>query len=89
MDWLVSGNGAWREREKTDDEQHVGILSLHARCDARVFVTGEVLCIDNGDDRVEGEGTRRLALEFADLEREGGRKGRTAYAARKCDCEQR
>jgi hypothetical protein len=76
-----AGNGTWVRGEKTtDDEQHVGILRLHARCDARVFVAGEVLCVDDGNDRVQCEGTRSLALEFADLEREGGRKGRTAMS---------
>jgi hypothetical protein len=64
-----------------DDEQYVGVLRLHARCDARVFVAGEVLCVDDGDDRIESESTLSLALQFADLEREGGGKGGTA----RCD----
>lgn len=59
------------------DEQHVGVLRLHPRRDARVFVAREVLGVDDCDDRVEHEGTRGLALEFADLEREGGGKGGT------------
>ena len=62
----------------TDNEQHVGVLRLHARRDARVFVAGKVLCVDDGDDCVKREGTRSLALEFAYLEREGSGKGRTA-----------
>lgn len=77
-------SGRWEEEggeEMTDDEKHVGILSLHARRDTRVFVAGEVLCVDDGDDRIEREGTLSLALEFADLKREGGRKGGTA----RCD----
>ena len=62
----------------TDDEKYVGILRLHARCDTRVFVAGEILCIDDGDDRVEREGTLSLALEFPDLKCEGGGEGGTA-----------
>ena len=62
----------------TDDEKYVGILRLHARCDTRVFVAGEILCIDDGDDRVEREGTLSFALEFADLKCEGGGEGGTA-----------
>lgn len=73
----------------TDDEKHVGILSLHARRDTRVFVAGKVLCVDDGDDRIEREGTLSLALEFADLKREGGGKGGTARCEWVILCEQR
>ena len=38
--------------EITDDEQDVGVLRLHARRDARVFVAGKVLGVDHGDDCV-------------------------------------
>ena len=62
----------------TDDEKYVGILRLHARCDTRIFVAGKILCIDDGDDRVEREGTLSFALEFADLKCEGGGEGGTA-----------
>ena len=73
--------GGWGR--ETNDEQHIGVLRLHARRDARIFVAGKVLCVDYGDDRVQREGTRSLALEFADLECEGGGKGRTAMRASK------
>jgi len=44
-----------RQREgggDTDDEKHVGVLRLHSRGDARVFVAREVLRVDHGDDCV-------------------------------------
>lgn len=34
----------------TDDEQDVGVLHLHVRHDAHVFIAGNVLSIDHGDD---------------------------------------
>ena|SRR5260221_5071107 len=44
--WRRGGSG------ETDDEKHVGVLRLHARGDARVFVACKVLRVDDGDDRV-------------------------------------
>ncbi len=41
-----------REGGDTDDEKHVGVLRLHSRGDARVFVAREVLRVDHGDDCV-------------------------------------
>jgi len=68
------------------DEEHVGVLRLHAGCDARVFVARKVLRIDHGDDRIQREGARGLALELADLECESCGEGGTAvgeiYASR-------
>ena len=40
------------ERGETDYEQDVGVLRLHPRRDARVFVAGKILRIDHGDDCV-------------------------------------
>jgi hypothetical protein len=50
----LSGREAERRREggDTDDEKHVGVLRLHSRGDARVFVAREVLRVDHGDDCV-------------------------------------
>ena len=42
----------WRRKGETDDKEHVGVLRLHARGDARVFVAREVLRVDDSDDRV-------------------------------------
>ena len=41
-----------RRKGETDDEKHVGVLRLHARGDARVFVACKVLRVDDGDNRV-------------------------------------
>ena len=46
------GEGGRGRDGTTDDEQDVGVLRLHARRDARVFVAGKVLGVDHGDDCV-------------------------------------
>ena len=47
------------------------MLRLHPRSNARVFVQGEVLWVDDRDEHVERQSAGCLALEFADLEGEG------------------
>lgn len=73
----------------TDDEQDVGVLRLHARRDARVFVAGKVLGVDHGDDCVQRERARGLALEVADLECERRGEGRAAASGGNTVCERR
>ena len=68
---------AWRAY----DEDDVGVAGLHSRGGRGVFVPGEVLGVDDGDDRVELEVVVRLALELPDLECERRWEGRAAVRA--------
>ena len=69
------------EGEGTHDQDDVCVARLHLRGGGRVFVAGEVLGVDDGDDRVELEVVVRLALELPDLEGERRWEGRAAVRA--------
>jgi hypothetical protein len=62
----------------TNDKEKVGICALHFRCGTRIFISNEVLRIDDGHDRVQLQPTRRLALKLPYLEGESGGEGRSS-----------
>ena len=63
---------------RTHNDNHVGVAGLHLGCWACVFISNEVLSINDGDDSVEFELAICLPLELTDLEGERRGKGRAS-----------
>ena len=62
------------EVQKTYDEQHICICGLHPRSSGSILVAGKVLCVYNGDYRIELKRPSCFAFELTDLKGESGRE---------------
>lgn len=61
----------------THHNDHVRVRCLHSGRGGRIFISGKVLRIHHCDDRVQLQVVLRLALQLANLEREGSWECRT------------